>query len=98
MAAPKPAGGAATEAATALTRKHGCVACHGLDGKLVGPAFREVAQRHAGRADAAAYLATKIKAGGSGVWGSIPMPPQSLPEADARALADWLAAGAGKNP
>lgn len=98
VAAPKPAGGASTEAATALTHKHGCVACHGLDSKLVGPAFREVATKHASRADAAAYLATKIKAGGSGVWGSIPMPPQSLPPADAQAIADWLAAGAGKNP
>ena len=83
-------------AAMALTQKNGCVACHGLDGKIVGPGFREIAKKYAGRADATDYMAGKIKAGGAGVWGAIPMPPQSLPDADVKAIAQWLADGAKK--
>ena len=80
-------------AAIALTQKHACTACHNMSGKLVGPGFADIAAKHAGKAD---YLAGKIKAGGSGVWGEIPMPPQELPEADTKAMAAWLAGGAGK--
>ena len=76
-----------------MTQKHSCNACHALDKKLVGPAFADIAKKHAGRVD---YLAAKIKSGGQGVWGPIPMPPQSLPETDAKAIANWLASGAGK--
>ncbi len=91
---PAPAGdNPANKAALALTQKHSCNACHALDKKLVGPAFAEIAKKHAGKTD---YLASKIKLGGQGVWGPIPMPAQSLPEADAKAIASWLAAGAGK--
>jgi cytochrome c len=64
-----------------------------MDKKLVGPSFADVAKKHAGKAE---YLATKIKSGGQGVWGAIPMPPQSLSDADAKAIAAWLASGAGK--
>ena len=77
----------------ALLNKNNCLACHGLDKKIIGPAFTDVAKKNAGNID---YLAKKIKSGGSGVWGAIPMPPQSLSEADAKAIANWLAAGAGK--
>lgn len=87
---------AETPAAIGLLGKNGCTACHAQDNKLVGPSLREIARKHAGRADAAAYLAGKIRAGGSGVWGAIPMPPQSLPEADAKSIAQWLADGANK--
>ncbi|MDE2419362.1 MAG: c-type cytochrome [Burkholderiales bacterium] len=87
------AGGADSKAAIALLTKHSCVACHGVDRKIVGPAFTEVAKKHAGKPD---YLAGKIKAGGSGVWGAIPMPAQALPEADAKVIAAWIAAGAAK--
>jgi cytochrome c len=83
----------ANKAAIALTQKHSCTACHALDKKLVGPSFADIAKKHAGKAD---YLAAKIKSGGQGVWGAIPMPPQSLSDADAKAIAAWLAAGAGK--
>jgi cytochrome c551/c552 len=83
-------------AATALLNKHGCVACHGMEAKLVGPGFREIARKYAGRADGAAYLAGKIKSGGTGVWGAIPMPAQALPESDAKAIAQWLAEGMKK--
>ncbi|MCE4540417.1 c-type cytochrome [Pelomonas sp. P7] len=91
--APAPATGGAA-AALALVKQHACTACHGLQQKLVGPGFKQVAAKYAGRADAEAYLAAKIKSGGQGVWGPIPMPGQPLPEADLKALAAWLAAGA----
>jgi cytochrome c len=87
------AGGADAKAAIALLTKYACVACHGVDKKIVGPAFTDVAKKHAGKAD---YLAAKIKSGGSGVWGPIPMPAQTLPDADAKAIAAWIAAGAAK--
>lgn len=83
-------------AAMALTQKFACVACHGLTNKLLGPAFRDVASKYAGRADAVDYLTAKIKNGGSGVWGAIPMPPQSLSSADAKTIAAWLSTGAKK--
>jgi cytochrome c len=89
----KPAGEGA-KAVTALLQKNTCTACHSMDSKVVGPSFRDVAKKYAGRADGAAYLAAKIKSGGSGAWGAVPMPPQPLSEADASVIADWLAAGA----
>ena len=82
-----------SKAAIALLGKYSCTACHGVDKKVVGPGFNEVAKKHAGKTD---YLAAKIKAGGAGVWGPVPMPPQTLPEADARAIAAWIAKGASK--
>jgi len=78
----------------ALAGKHGCTACHGIEGPLVGPGFRDVGRKHAARTDAVAYLNDKIRAGGAGTWGNVPMPPQSLPESDALALARWIAQGA----
>jgi cytochrome c551/c552/cytochrome c553 len=83
-------------AAALLANKHGCVACHGLDNKILGPSFRDIAKAYGARTDAQPYLSGKIMAGSSGVWGSIPMPPQTLGEADAKAIAQWLAAGAKK--
>lgn len=94
-AAPAAGGGGAPDgkAAMALAQKNVCVACHAVDAKLIGPSFSAIAQKHAGKVD---YLAGKIKGGSSGVWGAIPMPAQSLSESDARIIAAWLAAGAGK--
>ncbi len=83
----------AAKAAVALLNKYSCTACHGVDKKVVGPGFNEVAKKHAGKVD---YLAGKIKAGGSGVWGPIPMPPQTLPETDAKKIAEWISKGASK--
>ena len=91
--APKPTENPAHKAALALTQKHNCNACHALDKKLVGPAFVDIAKKHPGKAE---YLAAKIKSGGQGVWGPIPMPAQNLPDNDAKTIAAWLAAGAGK--
>lgn len=83
-------------AAQALARKHNCLACHGLDHKAVGPGLRDVAQKYGGRADALTYLTQRIQGGSAGVWGPIPMPAQTLPAADAQAIAQWLADGAQK--
>ncbi|HET9975880.1 MAG TPA: c-type cytochrome [Burkholderiaceae bacterium] len=77
-----------------LLQKNVCLACHQLDAKLVGPSFKEVAARHGSRVDAQAYLAARIRSGSVGNWGQIPMPPQAIDEAEARALAAWLVAGA----
>jgi cytochrome c len=88
-----PAPGAASPA-LALLKKHSCTACHGMEQKLVGPGFKQVAAKYGARTDAEAYLAGKIKAGGQGVWGPIPMPAQTLTDAELKTLAAWLAAGA----
>ncbi len=75
----------------ALAQKNSCTACHAPERKLVGPSWKEIAAKHKGKTD---YLAEKIRTGGSGSWGSVPMPPQALSETDARTLAGWLASGA----
>ena len=79
------------KAVQALAQKNNCTACHAPDRKLVGPSWNDIAGKHQGKTD---YLADKIRTGGSGTWGAIPMPPQALSEADARTLASWLAGGA----
>ena len=65
-----------------------------MDSKVVGPSMREVAKKYGSRPDAVDYLKQKIVAGGAGLWGAIPMPAQTLPNADALAIAKWLADGA----
>jgi cytochrome c len=94
-AAARPAASPAA-VAQALLQKNACVACHAVDRKIVGPAFTDIARKHGARADAATYLAGKIRSGGSGVWGPVPMPPQSLSEDDARTIAQWIAGGAAR--
>lgn len=79
--------------AALLLQKHGCVACHGIDNRIVGPSLREVSARYAGSADALGYLSAKIKSGGAGAWGSVAMPPQTIGEADATTIAQWLVQG-----
>jgi cytochrome c len=79
------------EASADLTRKYNCVACHAEAAKKVGPAYKDVAKKYAGKSDAIDYLTKKIKTGGSGVWGPIPMPPHpQVTEADARAMATYI--------
>jgi len=58
-----------------LLKKNGCTACHSVDKKIVGPAYNDVAAKYKGDASAATKLMAKVKAGGSGVWGQVPMPP-----------------------
>lgn len=78
-----------------LATKNACLACHATDKKVVGPAYQDVSKKYAGQKDAEAILAKSIKAGGSGKWGPVPMPPQAaLSDADAKALAAWVLAGA----
>lgn len=77
----------------ALATKNNCMACHSVDKKLVGPAFKDIAKKYAGQKDAEAMLITKVIKGGSGVWGAIPMPANSqLKEADAKTLVTWILA------
>lgn len=76
-----------------LLQKNGCTVCHGMNNKIVGPAFSDVARKYAGKVD---YLVGKIKSGGVGVWGAIPMPAQTLSDKDAKTIAEWLAAGGPK--
>lgn len=95
-AAPLAAGGAKAPAAAGkmpldLLQKNTCTACHAPDRKLVGPSWGEVAKKHAGKGE---YIAGKIRAGSTGVWGSIPMPPQPISAEEASRIAQWLAAGA----
>ncbi len=78
-------------AVLSLLQSNNCLSCHGLDKKVVGPAFTDVASKYPSKVD---YLSNKILSGGSGVWGSIPMPAQTLKPADAKAIAEWLAGGA----
>ena len=77
----------------ALATKNGCMACHAVDKKLVGPSYQDVAKKYkAADADA---LAAKVKAGGKGVWGQIPMPPNAkVSDADVKTLVTWILGGA----
>lgn len=74
-----------------LAAKKNCLACHAVDKKVIGPAYKDVAAKYKGQKDAADMLAKKIVAGGSGVWGQVPMPanPQVSPE-EAKQLATWV--------
>lgn len=73
-----------------LAKKHNCLACHAADKKVVGPSCKEVAARYAGDSGALVKLEKKIKSGGSGAWGAIPMPPSNVPDADLKVLVEWI--------
>ena len=82
---------AADEAkAKQLAQKYNCLACHAADKKLVGPAYQDVAKKYKGDKGAEDKLIGKVKAGGSGVWGAIPMPPNNVPDADVKILVEWI--------
>jgi cytochrome c len=74
-----------------LAQKKNCMACHAIDKKLVGPAYKDVAAKYAGQKDAVDKLAQKVMKGGAGVWGAVPMPanPQ-VNEAEAKQLVQWI--------
>lgn len=79
--------------ATELLNKGGCSACHTVDKKLVGPSYSEVAKKRKGEKGAAALVAKKIREGGAGAYGQIPMPPNAkdkLSDADLKVLVDWV--------
>ena len=75
----------------ALAKSKNCLACHAVDKKLVGPAYKDVAAKYAGQKDAIDKLSAKIMKGGSGVWGPVPMPANTqVNEAEAKKLAAWV--------
>lgn len=76
----------------ALAKAKNCMSCHAIDKKLVGPAYKDVAAKYKGDTGAVDKLAAKIKAGGKGVWGEIPMPPNNVTPDEARKLATWVLA------
>lgn len=87
------AGAASAQDAEALLKKYGCTACHAIDKKLIGPAYNEVAAKYKGQADAPEKLVAKVKSGGLGVWGQIPMPPNpSVPDADLKLMVGYILA------
>jgi cytochrome c len=82
-------------AARKLAAANACMGCHALDRKVVGPSFRQVAEKYRGDPGALAKLMKKVQQGGSGVWGQLPMPSHPrLSDADAKTLVEWVLAGA----
>ncbi|HEV3010874.1 MAG TPA: c-type cytochrome [Burkholderiales bacterium] len=74
-----------------LAKKHACFACHTTDKKMVGPSYKEVAAKYRADKEAPAKLAAKVKNGSQGVWGNVPMPPNTtVPDADVKALVSWI--------
>ena len=74
----------------ALAKAKNCFSCHNVDKKVVGPSYKDVATKYKGDAKAVDTLAGKIKAGGKGVWGPIPMPPNNVTPEEAKKLAAWV--------
>ena len=76
----------------ALAQKSGCLACHGVDKKVLGPAFKDVAAKYKGDKSAEGKLVAKVKAGGSGVWGPMPMPANSpqVKDEDIKSIVQWV--------
>jgi len=80
------------QANEALAKKHMCTTCHAVKGaKTIGPTYADVAKKYAGQKDAEGKLAEKVKKGGQGVWGQVPMPPNgAVPDADVKTLVKWV--------
>lgn len=75
----------------ALAKKHNCLACHQVDKKAIGPAYKDIARKYKGQAGMQAKLAEKVKKGGVGVWGKVPMPPNAaVPDKDIKELVEWI--------
>ncbi|MES9944594.1 MAG: c-type cytochrome [Candidatus Thiodiazotropha sp.] len=75
----------------ALATQRGCMACHQVETKVVGPAYKEVAAKYKGQEDAVEMLSAKVKAGGSGVWGPVPMPPNAhVSDEDIKVIVEWV--------
>ncbi len=74
----------------ALAKKHNCLTCHQLDKKSVGPSYQDIAKKYKGQ-NVAAKMEEKVKKGGQGVWGPVPMPPNAaVPDADIKKLVEWI--------
>jgi cytochrome c len=93
VAAIAASGAALADAGEDLLKKSGCTACHAVDKKVIGPAYQDVAAKYKGDAGAAAKLADKVKKGGSGVWGPVPMPPNTqVSDADIKSMVAYVLA------
>jgi len=82
-------------ASEAIATKAGCLACHNVDKKVVGPSYKDVAAKYKGQADAVAKLSEKVRKGGVGNWGPppIPMPPnpvEKISDADLKSVIQWI--------
>ena len=86
------AGQANADDAKALAQKSGCLACHSVEAKVLGPAYKDVAAKYKGDKGAEARLVAKVKAGGSGVWGPMPMPANSpqVKDEDIKTIVHWV--------
>lgn len=84
------AGSAVAAEMPQLAKDNGCIACHAIDHKIMGPAWMDVAKKYKGNKKAPAMLLAKIKKGGSGVWGPMAMPPQAASEADVKKLVKFI--------
>ena len=80
------------KAAEALAQSNGCLACHSIQNKILGPAYKDVSAKYKGDKGAEAKLVAKVKAGGSGVWGTMPMPPNSprVKDEDIKTIVQWI--------
>lgn len=81
------------QASEAIIKKARCVACHATDSKRIGPSYKDVAAKYRGNAAALAQLSEKVRNGGSGTWGEIPMPPNPsdrISDADLQAAIQWI--------
>lgn len=97
LAGSLPMSAIAADPAEASAQKAGCLACHAKDKKLVGPAFKDIAGKYKGDAGAPDKLAEKVRKGGAGVWGPIPMSPngpEKINDADLKAVVAWILKGA----
>jgi cytochrome c551/c552 len=88
-----PSSGIKTSEIMPILQKNTCTACHAVSAKVMGPSFKDISKKYSGRTDAVNYLAGKARSGGAGVWGSIPMPPMSISEAESAKIAQWLSQG-----
>lgn len=86
------AGAVDAAAGLALAQKSGCLACHSVDKKIIGPAYKDVAAKYKGNKEAEAKLVEKVKKGGSGTWGPMPMPANSpnVKDEDIKTLVQWV--------
>jgi cytochrome c len=88
-------GSADSAKAQQLVQANGCVSCHARDKKVLGPAFIDISKKYKGNPDIIKTLAAKLKSGGSGVWGPVPMPANpNVSDADAKTMLEWILAGA----
>ncbi len=81
------------QASEDIFKKSGCIACHAVDKRVVGPALKDIAAKYKGQGDAVAKLSEKVRKGGAGVWGPIPMPPNDaskISDADLKVTMEWV--------